>query len=339
MRILNLDGYTFVPVFRRLGHQVLSIGPGNGCDIVPTEPLSTKALWRVLETQNFRPDLVFWCDLCRPPWVMGLETLPAATIAFSIDQYCNPWHVPFCAGFDAVLLAQRDYLPLFNDPRLPHPVEWFPLFCDPAGDRDPKLVRDIPISFVGTLNPPLNPMRKPFLQAFQHLAPLMVHQGDYRRIFAQSRMVLNQSAVAELNYRLFQAMSCGAAVLTEEVGNGLTDLFTPGEDLYLYPRGDVTQAAQTARQALAGPQLAEVAASGQRKTRTRHSVSARARRVIELAEALLASGAPHWRQENAALVRQETARAYAMLATDEALPLPPESRDHYASAAARLTCA
>jgi hypothetical protein len=270
---------------------------------------------------------------------MGLETLPAASIAFSVDQYCNPWHVPYSAGFDAVLVAQKDYLPLFEDPRLPRSAEWFPLFCDPAGDRDPKLLRDIPISFVGTLDPPLNPLRAPFLQGFQHHLPLIVRQGDYRRVFAQSAMVLNQSAANELNYRLFQGMSCGAAVLTEDVGNGLTDLFIPGEDVYVYRRGDVPHAVQTARQALASPQLAEVAASGQRKTRTRHSIAARARRVLELADKLLADGAPRWRKANATLVREETARAYAMLAVDESLPLPGGDRSHYASAAARLACA
>jgi len=267
---------------------------------------------------------------------MGLESLPSVNIAFSVDQYCNPWHVPYSAGFDAVLVAQKDYLPLFHDQRLPRQAEWFPLFCDSGGDRDPKMERTIPVSFVGTLDPPLNPARKGFLQTFQQNAPLMVFQGDYRRIFAQSRIVLNQSAVAELNYRLFQAMSCGAAVLTEATENGLDELFTPGEDLLTYPRGNAAAAAATANKALAGPQLAEIAAAGQRKARTRHSLSARARRVLALAAELQLAGVPYWRANNASLVREETARAYAMLASDHELPLPHGDREHYASAAARL---
>ncbi len=336
MRILNLEGLAFVPTFRGLGHEVLSLGPSQACDIPLTEPLSTRALWAILDERGFRPDLAFWCDLCRPPWVMGLETLPGAVIGFSVDQYCNPWHVPYSAGFDAVLVAQRDYLHLFQDPRLPRPAQWFPLFCDPDMDFDHGAERDVPVSFVGTLDPPMNPGRKPFLEAFRRAAPLVTMQGRYAPLFERSRLVLNQSAVGELNYRLFQAMSCGAAVLTEAVENGLDALFTDGEDLLLYPRGDAREASRIALSALASPLLAEVAASGQAKARRLHSVQARARHVLALATALLHSGAPAWRRENAAIVREETARAYAMLAADTALPLPGETRRHFADAALRL---
>lgn len=336
MRILNLEGLHLVPAFRALGHEVLTVGPSPSCDVSLAEPLSTRALWDLLDSRGFRPDLAFWCDLCRPPWIMGLETLPGAVIGLSVDQYCNPWHVPYSACFDAVLVAQKDYLRLFQDPRLPRPARWLPLFCDPDQDYDRGAERDIPVSFVGTLNPPLNPGRKPFLEGFRRAAPLVHLTGEYAPIFGRSRMVLNQSAVGELNYRLFQAMSCGAAVLTEATENGLFDLFEDGRDLLTYPRGDAAAAARVALEALASPRLADIAASGQKMARNLHSTEARARSVLALATALLRSGAPAWRRENAQLVREEVARAYAMLASDEALPFPPETRRHYADAALRL---
>ena len=339
MRILNVEGDYFVQSFRQLGHEVLTIGLEPGCDVIPGGVVSTRALWSILDERGFRPDLALWCDLCRPPLVMGLETLPCVTAGYSIDQYVNPWHVPLSAGFDIFLVAQQDYLRLFLDQRLAHHVEWFPLFCDLEQDQDPGLERDIPVSFVGTLNPPLNPLRRPFLKTFQRSAPIFLHQGDYRPVFARSRLVLNQSAVGELNFRLFQAMSCGAALVTEACGNGLDDLFTPGEDLYLYPRGDAATAAALARQALASPRLEAVAKSGQRKTRALHSGLARARRILSLAEALLRAGLPQWRRENAALVREETARSYAMLAYDSELPLPGGLRSSYAEQAVRLSLA
>lgn len=339
MRILNLEGLHLVPAFRALGHEVLSVGPSQHCDVTLSEPLSTRALWDLLEKRGFHPDLAFWCDLCRPPWVMGLETLPGAVIGFSVDQYCNPWHVPYSACFDAVLVAQRDYLSLFQDPRLPRPAQWMPLFCDPELDFDRGLERDIPVSFVGTLDPPLNPGRKPFLEVFRHAAPLVHLTGDYVPLFGRSRLVLNQSAAGELNYRLFQAMSCGAAVLTEAVENGLFELFEDGRDLLTYPRGDARAAARVALQALASPRLSEIAQSGQRKARLLHSAQARASHVLALAASLLRNGAPAWRRDNGRLVREEVARAYAMLAADEALPLPLQTRRHYADAALRLASA
>jgi len=337
MRIVNLEGLYLVPALRSLGHDVIAVGQTESSDVRLDHPVSAAALWRALADRGFAPDLVLWCDLCRPPAVLDLERLPAVTAGYSIDQYCNPWHVPLSAGFDIFLVAQKDYLPLFADPRLAgRRVEWRPLFCDPDADRDPGGERDIPVSFVGTPDPPLNPGRKPFLAGFRRLAPLVSLTGDYRPVFGRSRIVLNQSAVNELNFRIFQGMSCGAALLTEACGNGLDELFTPGEDLYAYARGDCADAARTALAALGDGSWAAVAASGRNKVRERHSTYARARRIVELAEAVLAEGPERWRLRNAAVVREETARAFAMLAADTLLPLPDELRAHYAAHSARL---
>ncbi|SNS02400.1 Glycosyl transferases group 1 [Humidesulfovibrio mexicanus] len=336
MKILNIEGRYFVEAFRSLGHEVLTLGQGPGFDVPLDEMLSTRALWDLLASKNFRPDLALWCDHCTPPVVLGLETLPCLTVGFSIDQYCNPWHVPLSAGFDILLAAQKDYAPLFQDARLPRRAEWFPLFCDADRDRDPGLERDIPVCFVGTQDPPLNPMRKPFLDAFRRGAPLLARTGDFRPLFGRSRLVLNQCAVGELNFRIFEAMACGAALLTEDCENGLRDLFTPGEELLIYRRGDAAHAAATARTALERPDLAQLARRGRDAVHARHSSLVRAKRILSLSEAALRRGQPRWRRENASLVREETARAYAMLATDATLRLPDSLRTHFAGLALRM---
>jgi glycosyltransferase involved in cell wall biosynthesis len=337
MRILNVEGDYFVRSLRKLGHEVLAVGRAPGSDLRADKAVSLRQLLRLLEGRGFRPDLALWCDVCQPPLVQGLEALPCVTVGFSIDQYCNPWHVPLSAGFDIFLVAQRDYLPLFEHGRLQRRAHWFPLFCDTDHDVDPGGARDIPVSFVGTQDPPLNPMRKPFLTAFRRGAPLFATSGDYAPVFGRSRMVLNQCAVGELNFRIFQAMACGAALLTEDCGNGLTELFAPDEELYLYRRGDAAGAATLARQALASPRLAEVARRGSRAVRLRHSAQARARRIVSLVEELLREGPPRWRRDNAPLVREETARACAMLAGDLDLPLPEDLRGHFLRQAGRLS--
>jgi hypothetical protein len=339
VRILNVEGDYFVRSLRKMGHEVLTVGRSPASDLHVESALSLKSLWRRLKNLGFCPDMALWCDLCQPPLVLGLEILPCVTVGFSIDQYCNPWHVPLSAGFDIFLVAQRDYLPLFTHGRLPRQTHWFPLFCDTDNDVDPGDERDIPISFVGTQDPPLNPMRKPFLTSFRHGAPLFVASGDYAPIFGRSKMVLNQCAVGELNFRIFQAMACGAALLTEDCGNGLTELFAPGEELYLYRRGDAAGAAALARKALASPKLQLVAQSGSRAVRLRHSAKARARHIVSLAEELLRHGPPRWRRDNAPLVREETARACAMLAGDMDLPLPEDLRGHFLRQAGRLSLA
>jgi len=326
MRIVNLHNTAFVDTFRKLGHEVLSLGTTPSCDVPLAEPLSCKRLLDLLEARGMRPDLIFWCDACQMPWIFGFESLPAVTVGYSIDQYMNPWHVPYSSAFDAFFVAQKDYLPLFAASPTGRPALWLPLFCDPSRDRDPGAVRDIPVSFVGTLDGAVNAPRRPFLTAFRKLAPLFATTGRYAPIFGRSQIVLNQSAAGELNLRLFEAMACGAAVLTEETGNGLAELFTSGTDMLTYKRGDAADAARVALAALMDPGLPALAASGRREVLARHTVAARAREILQKASELAASGAPKRRLAQLPQVRAAVQKAYAMLGTDENLPLPADQR-------------
>ena len=337
MRLLCLDGPYFLAAFRELGVTTLSIGASPGLDVVIDRPLSLGRLLALLNARSFIPDAVLWADTCQPPTVAGLESLPWPTMAYSIDQYLNPWHLAFSAGFDLALVAQRDYLPLFVQELPKRPVHWLPLFCNPGHDQDPGGPRDIPVSFVGTLNPSGNPARAPFLEAFKTHFPLEAASGDYRPVFGRSRIVLNQSAAGELNFRLFQAMACGATVLTEDTGNGLADLFTPGEHLLLYPRGDARAAADMARAALASPALEAIAQAGRREVLRRHTVEIRAKTILAWARRLSATAAHARRLANGPALRRRMATAYEILALDENLPLPLEHRRFYLELAAKTT--
>lgn len=345
MRILNLNGLYFADIFRKFGHDVLTMGATDGCDILLERPLPLVEFWNILQSRRFFPDLIFWADTCQAPSVIGFETLPSLTVGFSIDQYCNPWHVPFGHGFDGMLIAQQDYVPLFEQARANRPapgVAWFPLFCNPTQDRDLRQERDLPMSFVGTLHGGMNPERAPFLNAVKTKAPLVLLQGEYAPVFNRSRLVLNQSAAGELNFRLFQAMACGAAVLTEETSNGLHELFTPGEDVLTYSRNNPDHAAAVAAEALreeGREKLAEIAARGRRKVLAQHTATARAKTILQHAERLLAEGRPQWRLQNQDFVRLEMAKAMGILAVDEKLPLPPEHRAFYSDLGVRLSSA
>ena len=328
MRILNLDGHYFIKPFKEMGHDVLWLGSGPNCDVRLETVLSLADLMALLKEKSFTPDLVVWSDICRPPSVIGIESLPAVTVGFSIDQYCNPWHMAYAAAFDLMLVAQKDYVPLFEQEQLGNETEWFPLFCNPARDTDQGLERDVPVSFVGTVEGSINRQRKNFLNDFKKRHPLFVTQGDYVPIFNRSRIVLNQSAAGELNFRVFEAMACGAALLTEDVGNGLGDLFTHGEDVLLYPRGDAAMAAETARRALGDGSADTIAARGRDAVLARHSSTVRARHILKRTRDILA-GKTSWRKREPAEARRRVANAYAILASDDQLPLTPELRDLY----------
>jgi hypothetical protein len=329
MRIVNLHHGGFVPTLRKLGHAVLSIGTTADCDIRLEHPLSHKRFLELLASRDFAPDLVLWFDACQPPWIFGLETLPAVVLGYSVDQYMHPWHVPYSAGFDAFFVAQKDYLPLFALPGLSRPCHWLPLFCSPDRDRDPGLDRDIPVSFVGTMGAPANPARKAFFDVFRTKVPLYAQKGLYAPIYGRSRLVLNQSAAGELNFRLFEAMACGATLLTEDVANGLRDLFTPGQDLLVYRRGDPADAAAQALAALANPDLPAIAASGRRKTLAQHTVTSRAHTILDAARQAMAVNLPGKRLANLARIRAEVTKALTFLATDDHLPLIASERQFF----------
>ncbi|MFW5837801.1 MAG: glycosyltransferase family protein [Desulfovibrionaceae bacterium] len=326
MRILNIDGMYFVQALRKAGHDVLSLGPQKGADVTLDRPLSLKGLWELLDGRAFRPELVLWCDICRLPSVIGFEALPAVTIGLSIDQYCNPWHYPYSAAFDLLLAAQKDYVRLFKPLGIHNEIQWAPLFCDPAHDKNLGLERDIPVSFVGTLRGSINTARLSFLQAFKRDCPLVMHQGEYVEVFNRSRIVVNQSAAGELNFRLFQAQACGAAVLTEDAANGLRELYEPGADVLVYPRGDAAAAARAARQALAWEGLDELARRGRRKALKEHSLPVRVKLILAAAERLARQGAPRRRLAALPAVRAELGKAYTIIAHDEGLPLPADQR-------------
>lgn len=330
VRILNLDGHFFVKSFRKLGHDVLWLGSTPNCDIRLDKTLSLAELLSLLKSRDFRPDLVVWADLCKPPSVIGIEQLPAVTVGYSIDQYCNPWHTLYGAAFDLMLIAQKDYLQGFKDERIGHRLEWQPLFCDSHKDINEGKDRDIPVSFVGTVTGSINKERKAFLDNFKQSHPIFVTQGNYVPIYNRSQIVVNQSAVGELNFRIFEAMACGAVMLTEDTSNGLHDLFAEDE-LLVYPRGNPAAAAQIARQALKDPdKLAEMAINGRRKVVNNHSSLIRARHILKKTEEIMASGLT-WRKQKPKAALKRVGCAYSMLAVDTENNLPHDLREFYAS--------
>lgn len=331
MRILNLSATYFVQTFRDLGHDVLTVGSRPGLDVVLNRCTSLRGLKGILDSRGFVPDFALWCDACRPPSVVGLESLPCPTLFFTVDQYLNPWHVPYAAAFDHVFAAQKDYLRLFEHPKFPDRViEWLPLFSPDLPDLRPAEppLRDIPASFVGTVGGAANPDRKTFLDGFRRLAPLYVGRGDFVPVYRRSQVVVNQSAAGELNFRIFEAMGCGACLITEDAANGLRDLFMPGRDLLVYPRGDHAEAARLTLAALKGG-WTEVAESGRQRVLARHTATARARRLLAVAVRLLQRQTYRQRLANMDLVGGEVRKAYSILALDERLPLPAEQREFY----------
>ncbi|CAK7037787.1 MAG: hypothetical protein DELT_00642 [Desulfovibrio sp.] len=331
MRILNLDAPFLAQGFTKLGHEVFRAGHDTGADLIVSHPRGALQVYNEVCATGFIPDIAFWCDGSNLPYFPGVEELPCPTAFYSIDTYCHPWHCGFANAFDAVFVAQKDHVPLFPTDSVT--VRWLPLFASNLAEEIPWEERDIPVSFVGTRKHPNNPDREGFLQGFRRYAPLMLHTGEFEAVFSRSRIVLNQTACSEVNFRCFEAMACGAALLTEKCQHGMEELFTPGETILpVYTRNDSLQAAAVTKESLSWEEeLREIAHNGRRHVAQNHMVQNRAAVVMEVMEELLREGAVRKRAGELRQRKEFIAASYGMLGHDLIGRLDPAYSEYYFS--------
>lgn len=225
------------------------------------------------------PDLVVLGDRSTPPLLVGLERYPCPTLFYSVDSHIHAWHPHYARAFDLVLVSLADHLPAFSAVGIPpERLLWSPPY---ARDEDcplPGTPPEFDLLFVGSVNPVNTPGRAGFLAEVGRLLPeLAVRQGGYRELYARARVVLNEAERGDLNFRVFEALGCGACLLTPRVGHGLAELFADGRELFTYPPGDARAAAAKARILLRNPDLcARAREAGQAAVHARHQARHRA---------------------------------------------------------------
>lgn len=230
--------------------------------------------WRAVATHNFEeprvfcwedlvrlagftPDVLVVADKSRAPFVLGMEHFPCLTVFYSVDSHIHSWQPLYAQGFDACLVSLRGHLERFVGPYLPAGrVWWSPPFAWDADAPRPGADKLWDCLFVGSVNENM-PRRTAFLrQLGERLPGLHVTRGDYRLLFPQARVLLNQCEHGDLNFRVFEAMGCGGCLVTPRVGHGLSDLFVDGEHLVGYAPDDAGDALYRINFLLENPDLA-----------------------------------------------------------------------------------
>jgi hypothetical protein len=336
MRILELHAPYFAARWRE-AHDVVTWGPHAHCDLRAMSPVTPLgAILRQLP-RGWTPDAILLGDDSNPLLVLGLEDAPCPTALLSVDTHHHAgWHAPLAAAVDVVFVAQRDYLPAFAAAGADH-ARWLPLWA-PDGLPPPATDKTHEVAFVGTLDPQLHPERAAFLRALAPRLPLHVAEGPWAGVFGRSRIVLNQTVRGDLNARVFEAMACGAMLLTERTGNGLLELFADGVELVTYPRGDVEAAVGLARHWLgAEGERARIAERGRARVRAEHLESHRAAAVLAALAAPPASRRPAARHAGVARAHCVLAHLTSRLADlFPGSPRYPLLREVYLDAAHRL---
>lgn len=284
MKILIFNQDWFAAEFRELGHQVITCGSDPHMEY--RIPFMMNTLSGVLsQLQGFEPDVIIWHDNSLPTFLMaGLESTHIPTVFFSVDTFHHDSMHAFMADiFDHILVAQKDYVRVFDGSDTPK--TWLPLWAPRyvEASNDKKWTA----TFVGTLNPELNPRRVTFFEAIKDRIPIHIAHGNYWEYFPFAEIVINQTVKGDLNFRVFEAMMSGALLLTERTPNGLSELFQEGQHLVTYTPDSIAEAVEKVNYLLQHPeQMRAIAQAGRQEVLKNHTAMSRALAVHEILKTL-----------------------------------------------------
>lgn len=260
------------------------------------------------ECIDFQPDLLFLVDESLPPLCCGLERLNIPLVGYLIDSHLHyDWHRYFSQVFDHCFIAQKNYFQAIQHEN--KNCSWLPLFA--PNDLCLNRERDIDICFVGTLDVGRNPERVKFIQTFNQHLPLTVRHGAYQELYSRSRIILNQSVRDDINFRVYESMACGGLLLTDDVENGLEEMFNNGIHLILYEKGNVFDAMEKANYYLTHEEERKnIAMAGHLETVRRHTAQTRMISINIVFQRLLGNKAV----DNCAARRNALKKTYSALA-------------------------
>ena len=336
VRILFVGDRHIAAALAAEGHQVDHVFDLHPELAVPRRPFDLRPVWRALEAPAEL--LVVTETLGHQTLPYGMEDLPVRRAYFAIDVHLNFfWQRHYAALFDVVFSAQKDLVPLFETAGIP--ARWLPWGAAPAF-RDLGLPRTHDLSFVGCIDRGSRPKRTAIMDALRRRFGLVsfgevpsrrLTWDEMARVYASSKIVVNESIAGDLNFRVFEAMACGAMVLTESIGNGLTDLFTPGVHLDVYTPDDLL--AKVERYLAADAERERIAADGAAEVAARHTLASRMADLAETARALprrsdiAVDAGLHWGMTaHLTIVRGLTDAAEATLPAAECLHVAMASR-------------
>ncbi len=237
---------------------VTTVAHRASADIV-VERFPIDALEVLKQANRRKPvDFALFCDESQLPSWSKVGELPVPTVWYAVDTHIHGvWHQEWQALYDVVLVAQKSKIPTYEAHRAYGPVRWCPLYGDHQRLRPPARQRTSEVVFVGNLNSTVNPGRVAFFDALRKLTTVSVRQGDYADLYGASSIGLNQSLDGELNFRNFEVLASGCALLTEIELDGMSDCLDEGRHFLAYERGDVEDCARLIDSMLAEPARVE----------------------------------------------------------------------------------
>lgn len=307
-------------VVRMETDDVVRRGPVAGDMVVPVGLHHAPRLLERVRRAGFDPDFIFLGDESRMMWLYGLEEIELPLLWYAIDTHIHhKWHIPYSAVFDYIFFAQSWYAELFEPVRPGGEMEYIPLFAPseppPMGEK-----RTIEAAFVGTLDKWVTRRRAEFFQTLSIKCPLKLEYGAYQQVYSRAKIVVNHASHNEINFRVFEAMYCGALLVTDRVP-GIEKLFTNGRHLALFEPWSVEDAALKINAYLADEEeRKKIAWDGQRKVLGNHLAADRLQQVIKILSPRRFQRLVKARMDNLKRIKAKAGEAYRYFAGVESLP-------------------
>lgn len=284
MNIACLDLNPLPVILQDLGHNVLTLAPGAAA--APGTVLNMPAL---LREKDFKPDLILQGEhLGRRIFLEGLEELSCPKVFWAVDSHLNMhWHHYYARLFTAVLtphLSLWQKLP----PAWRHPLVRQMTRHGQNMPFKPHAERLHNFCLVGVINEH-RPLRRNLCALLEKRWPVEIRQnlpfGEMMQLYANSRIVPNEAIAFEVNYRLMEGASCGAVVLTPDIGEDQNALFEPDKEIVLYSHA--AHLLEEAERLMAEPKRAQaIGYAAWQRVQAEHLPVHRAHFILDLAAAL-----------------------------------------------------
>lgn len=205
------------------------------------------------------PDVVIEIDGYGSFHLTGYRSLGIPTAYWAIDSHINlDFQRNIAPDFDYIFVAQKDYMNSFR--QVADDVSWLPLAVDPEIHRRFTVDKQFDIGYVGSFYDPVwlaghSKLAAFWLSrtAFKERMRLLTHLSakynlvvsnnawgeNLAKVYNLCKIGFNQSIGGDLNLRVFEVISSGTMLLTDRIGNGLTELFGDREHLVTYSARDL----------------------------------------------------------------------------------------------------
>jgi hypothetical protein len=268
---------------KELGHTVTYVGlPSAGRPGYDTGvPLD-----QLIRSLPEYPDLYLWVDPAGRYFPNGIEDLPIPTACYLVDVHLGHWRPQVARFFDAVFIAQRDYVDAYRAATGHAQVYWLPLGAAPDVHYDHHLPRTYDVGFVGNIalahRRTARARRLALLTSRYHTNDVYASYTpeEVGCTYSLSRIVFNTSIAGDVTMRVFEGTACGALVVTDATANGLDELFNIGKEIVTFESDD-DLIRKIDYHLSHEDERATIAAAGQRRTLEQHLYTHRAQYIME----------------------------------------------------------